>query len=48
MINLIIIISTAGAVANIVDVVCKTVKTLRELHDKWKDADLNLITQLTQ
>ena len=44
------IIGTAGAVANIVDVVSKTINSLRELRNRWKDANLaifNLIVQLT-
>ena len=43
-------IGTAGAIANIIDVVSKIIKSLRDLCDRWKDADftlLNLITQLT-
>lgn len=44
------IIGTAGAVANIIDVVSKAIKSMRSLHERWKDADftvLNLIAQLT-
>jgi|SRR5579862_3720083 len=44
------ILGTAGAVTDIIGVVGKTVKSLRDLHDRWRDADftvLNLITQLT-
>jgi len=43
------IVSLAGDVTNIVEVIFKTAKTLRELKGKWKDADLtitNLIAQL--
>jgi hypothetical protein len=44
------ITGTAGAVANIIDVISKTIKSLRDLHNRWRDADftvLNLIAQLT-
>lgn len=43
------ILGTTGAVANIIDTVCRSIKMLRDLHDRWKGADfvvLNLITQL--
>jgi hypothetical protein len=42
-------VNLAGDVTNIVEVIFKTAKTLRELNGKWKDADLtiaNLIAQL--
>lgn len=44
------IIGTAGAVADIIEVISKTISSLRALHNKWRGADstiLNLITQLT-
>jgi guanine nucleotide-binding protein G(i) subunit alpha len=37
-------------VANIIDIVCKTVNMLRDLHNQWKQSDFaltNLISQLT-
>lgn len=43
------ILGTAGAVAGIVDLITKSIKTLKELHNRWKDADLmifNLMSQL--
>ena len=43
------ILGTAGAVVNIIDLIGKSINTLRKLHEKWKDAEfiiLNLITQL--
>ena len=43
------VIGTVGAVANIIDIISKSIKTLRDLHERWRDADLiaiNLITQL--
>jgi guanine nucleotide-binding protein G(i) subunit alpha len=44
------VIGAAGAVANIIDVAGKTIKSLHDLHNRWRDADftlLNLIAQLT-
>src|SRR5271156_5026804 len=44
------VIGAAGAVANIIDVAGKTIKSLQDLHNRWRDADftlLNLIAQLT-
>ena len=44
------IIGTVGAVANIIEVASKTIKSLHDLHSRWRDADfttLNLIAQLT-
>ncbi len=43
------ILGTAGAVVNIVDIINRSIKTLRDLHERWQDADfiaMNLITQL--
>ncbi|KAL8790150.1 MAG: hypothetical protein Q9195_006530 [Heterodermia aff. obscurata] len=43
------ILGTAGAVVNIIDLIGKSIKTLRDLRERWKDAEfitLNLITQL--
>ena len=42
------ILGTAGAVANIVDVITKTIKSLRELHDRWEDADLTIVNLMSQ
>lgn len=44
------IIGTAGAVANIIDILGKIISTVAELRSQWKDADLevlNLESQLT-
>jgi|SRR5205814_161637 hypothetical protein len=44
------IIGAAGAVANIIEAASKTIKSLHDLHNRWRDADftlLNLIAQLT-
>jgi hypothetical protein len=44
------IIGAAGAVANIVDLIAKSIKSIQELHDRWKEADitvLNIMVQLT-
>ena len=43
------ILGTAGAVVNILDSIGKSINTLRDLRERWKDAEfiaLNLITQL--
>ena len=43
------ILGTAGALANIIDAVYRSIRVLRDLNDRWKGADLmvmNLITQL--
>lgn len=44
------IIGTVGALANIVDLVSKTIKSMRDLQGRWKQADiafLSLAAQLT-
>ena len=43
------ILGTAGAVVNVIEIVGKSLKKLRDLQTRWKDADLvviNLVTQL--
>jgi len=50
MVDPISLIGTAGSVANIIDVVAKTIDTIRELANEYKDADLrffSLVSQLT-
>ena len=50
MADAISIIGTVGAVANIIDVVDKTISTFCDLQNKWKEADLtflSLVAQLT-
>jgi hypothetical protein len=42
------IIGTFGAAANIIDVVGKTISTIRELRDEWKDADLTFLSLAAQ
>jgi hypothetical protein len=42
------IIGTFGAVANIIDVVGKTISTIRELRDEWKEADLTFLSLAAQ
>ncbi|KAH8588319.1 hypothetical protein B0O99DRAFT_693603 [Bisporella sp. PMI_857] len=37
------IIGTAGALANIIEVTCKVISTLRELHKKWENAETILL-----
>jgi len=44
------VLSTVSAIANILDVLAKTICTLNEIHGQWKEADLvflSLISQLT-
>ncbi|KAF2499624.1 hypothetical protein BU16DRAFT_557938 [Lophium mytilinum] len=44
------IIGTAGAVAGLMDVLAKSISALRDMHERWKDADfmlLNLAAQLS-
>lgn len=50
MVDPISLIGTAGSVANIIDLVAKTVNTIRELANEYKIADLqffSLVSQLT-
>jgi hypothetical protein len=42
------IVGAVGAMANIIDVVAKSIKSLRELRDRWKEADLTLLTLAAQ
>lgn len=42
------IIGTAGAVANIIDVVAKTINTIRKLADEYKEADLRFLSLVSQ
>lgn len=45
-----IIIGTASALFSIIEMIGKTVNTLRDLHERWQAADfelLNLVVQLT-
>ena len=42
------IIGAAGAVIGIIDVVGKTIKSLRELHDQRKEADMNILILMSQ
>jgi guanine nucleotide-binding protein G(i) subunit alpha len=42
------ILGTAGAVANIVDVLGKVIKTVAELRSQWKDADLTVLNLESQ
>jgi guanine nucleotide-binding protein G(i) subunit alpha len=44
------IIGTAGAIANILDIISKTISAIRQLREEWNEADfrfLSLTTQLT-
>ncbi|KAI3324917.1 hypothetical protein HD806DRAFT_459093 [Xylariaceae sp. AK1471] len=42
------VIGAAGAVANIIDVVCKTISTIRDLHERWQDAEFNMLNVASQ
>ena len=42
------IVGTAAAVADIVGIISKTIKVLRNLHYRWKDADLIIISLVAQ
>ena len=42
------IIGTIGALANIIDVVAKSISTLHILHSRWKQADFTLINLISQ
>src|SRR6186713_75592 len=42
------IIGTIGAVANIVDLVSKTINSIRDLRGRWKDADLAFLSLTSQ
>jgi len=37
------IIGTAGAIANIIDVLGKIISTIRDLRSQWQDADLTVL-----
>lgn len=42
------ILGAAGSVANIVDILGKTINTISELRSQWQDADLVVLTFETQ
>ena len=42
------IIGTAGAAANIIEVLNSTISSLRQLHNQWKDADFTLMNLAAQ
>lgn len=42
------IIGTVGALANIVDLVSKTIKSMRDLQGRWKQADLTFLSLAAQ
>lgn len=42
------IIGTVGAVANIVDLIDKTLASLWTLHDNWKNADFTILSLISQ
>jgi guanine nucleotide-binding protein G(i) subunit alpha len=48
MAEAIAILGTIGAIANIVDATVKVASGLRELHNRWKDADFTLLNLIAQ
>jgi hypothetical protein len=42
------IVGTIGAVANIIDLVSKTINSIRDLRGRWKDADLAFLSLTSQ
>lgn len=42
------ILGTAGAVLSIIDVLSRTLKSLRDLYNTWKDADLTIVNLMSQ
>jgi len=42
------ILGTAGAVANIIDVLGKSIRTIAELRNQWQDADLTVVVLESQ
>lgn len=42
------IIGAVGAMANIIDVVTRSIKHMSELRDRWKNADLTLLSLASQ
>ena len=50
MVDPVSIIGAAGSILGIVEVLCKSISTLHELHSRWNEADftfINLVSQLT-
>jgi guanine nucleotide-binding protein G(i) subunit alpha len=44
------VIGAAGSILGILEVLCKSISTLHELHSRWKEAEftfINLVSQLT-
>ncbi|KAH8691000.1 hypothetical protein GQ44DRAFT_797039, partial [Phaeosphaeriaceae sp. PMI808] len=48
MVDPITIISTVGALANIIDLMSKTIKSIRDLPGRWKQADLEFLSLAAQ
>ena len=42
------ILGTASAVANVIDVIAKTIRGVNELRCQWRDADLSILTLESQ
>ena len=48
MVDPITVLGTAGAVANIIEVLSKIITTLHEIHQQWKDADFTFLSLVAQ
>ncbi|SRR6266480_7454951 len=42
------VIGTAGALANVIDVLSNTITTIRELRNEWKEADFTFLCLVSQ
>lgn len=41
-------IGAISSITGIIEVICQTVKSLRKLHERWKDADLTILNLISQ
>jgi hypothetical protein len=48
MAEAIAVIGTAGTIANIIDILGKTINTIRELRNGWKEADFTFLCLVSQ
>lgn len=42
------IIGTAASITSTVEVICKAMKSLRELYERWQDVDLTILSLISQ